>query len=168
MALCRVCNQSEATKFNHFGASGACASCRAFFMRSVRRKDFEGFQCKNDLNKTTCVIESKGRRSCKKCRFNKCLKVGMRVSYVLKTEEHCKQIMISNKASPKAALVLPFTSDERTYIKGLFDTFKGLAFRKMAEFYLANLNLMHFHLGNCSFGRVLTRLVSIQYLSIEY
>ncbi len=155
MALCQICNQSEATKFNHYGATNTCVSCRAFFMRSVKNKFYKSFQCKS-LGKTLCVIESKGRRSCKKCRFDKCLEVGMKISYVLEKQEQCKQIMVQSKASPKIVLTEPFTSDEQNYIEGLFETFRGMSYKKVAEIYLANLNLMHHQMGQCHVGRVLT------------
>ena len=79
MNLCSICKKTELNKtHNHYGSDSACYSCRAFFMRSVRSKKFKNFQHREE----ECVIDSKTRKSCKKCRFDGCLKAGMKLSYV--------------------------------------------------------------------------------------
>ena len=47
---------------------GVCTSCRSFFRRSVQTGQFKSFQCKSRTG-DVCAIDSKTRRSCKKCRF---------------------------------------------------------------------------------------------------
>jgi hypothetical protein len=75
-----------------FIVSGVCTSCRSFFRRSVQSGQFKTFDCKNKNNSTNtklksantevksthtkvksemCSIDSKTRRSCKKCRFDR-------------------------------------------------------------------------------------------------
>ena len=83
--LCRVCDQEGATKWNFYGVDSICHSCRGFFMRSVQTSDFKTFHKKQCNSK--CVIESKSRKSCKKCRFEKCLSVGMKINFVKSQEQ---------------------------------------------------------------------------------
>ena len=52
----------------------ACSSCRTFFRRAVLQKS-ELYQCEEGDSK--CEIDSKSWKSCKKCRYEKCLKAGM-------------------------------------------------------------------------------------------
>ena len=69
---CRVCNRPKATKFNHFGATSIYFSCRAFFMRAAQSDLYKTFYHSFD-----CKIDAENRKSCKKCRFEKCCTVGM-------------------------------------------------------------------------------------------
>ena len=87
---CRVCGRPNASQYNHYGSHFICHSCRGFFYRAVQSSTFKLFQHKAGSD---CVIESVGRKSCKKCRFDKCLKVGMRVSFV--TSVQSKYIKLS-------------------------------------------------------------------------
>ncbi|ETN74580.1 zinc finger, C4 type [Necator americanus] len=67
---CAVCG--DPSSGIHFGAD-SCAACSAFFRRTVAVK--RDFQCSGEiLNYCTNL---KGSSSCKKCRFEKCLSVGM-------------------------------------------------------------------------------------------
>ena len=77
---CRICLKPNASKYNHYGANFICSSCRAFFMRATNCDLYKEFE----HSKNGCIIESIGRRSCKKCRFEKCLQVGMKIAYVNK------------------------------------------------------------------------------------
>ena len=77
MATCRICKTPTANNHNHYGSSSVCHSCRAFFMRSVKSNKYIDF-----VHNEECVIDSKTRKSCKRCRFDTCLQVGMRVSFV--------------------------------------------------------------------------------------
>ena len=82
MESCKVCASLTATKHNHYGSEFICHSCRGFFMRSVKSSIFQKF--KHNALIGECVIDSKTRQSCKKCRFEKCLEVGMKIAFVQK------------------------------------------------------------------------------------
>lgn len=88
MDSCKVCERPKATKYNHYGATNICGSCRAFFMRASQSDLYKTF-----FHAFECVINAQNRRSCKKCRFEKCLDVGMKVSYVKTTDEKCHKII---------------------------------------------------------------------------
>ena len=87
-------------------------------MRAVQTDTYETF-----LHTHRCVIDSNSRASCKKCRFSKCLEVGMKVSYVKVHEEQCQKVLavqnpsiIPEKNSP---LPLDFVH-EKIELEGLF------------------------------------------------
>ena len=61
--LCYCCGE-KAGKHSYYGGQ-VCASCRAFFRRSVQSKYYEIFQCKFDKN---CKITSQTRKTCQFCR----------------------------------------------------------------------------------------------------
>ena len=69
--LCPICG-NEAGKHVHYGGR-ACTSCRAFFRRSVQHDAYKKFFCSTK----NCKIDSKSWRSCKWCRFEKCLASGL-------------------------------------------------------------------------------------------
>ena len=61
-------------------------------MRAVQTQFYTLF----DHNaKVKCAIDSKNRKSCKKCRFEKCLQVGMKIKYVKTAQNRCHQILNS-------------------------------------------------------------------------
>ena len=107
ISCCLVCG-SSAGKHNYYGAR-TCISCRGFFRRryfmniiqkyilfiliifySVQSQQYHLFVCSTD---STCNLESKSRKCCKKCRFEKCLNIGMRPSWVLTPEERCQRML---------------------------------------------------------------------------
>ena len=79
---CPICG-CEASRHIHYGGRG-CPSCRAFFRRSVQSNSYKSFKCGHTEN---CVIDSKSWKSCRFCRFQNCLKSGMKPSWVLNEEE---------------------------------------------------------------------------------
>jgi hypothetical protein len=86
--VCPICG-NEAGKHIHYGGR-ACTSCRAFFRRSVQHTAYKKFYC----SAKNCKIDSKSWRSCKWCRFQKCLASGLQpgtVNYDL----HQQTIVIS-------------------------------------------------------------------------
>lgn len=87
--FCKVCG-APAGKHIYYGAR-TCISCRGFFRRSVQSRQFKAFACISTL--LSCPVDSKSRKSCKKCRFEKCLEIGMKVSWVLSEEERCQRMM---------------------------------------------------------------------------
>ncbi|KAJ8299365.1 hypothetical protein KUTeg_023425 [Tegillarca granosa] len=67
---CRVCGE-KASGF-HYGVN-TCEACKGFFRRSLRRD--HDYKCVS--GKFDCVIGPGKRNSCPKCRYKKCLHVGM-------------------------------------------------------------------------------------------
>jgi hypothetical protein len=57
---------------------------KAFFRRAVIDNSFKNFVC---VASRGCVIDSKSWRSCKFCRFEKCLSSGLKPSWVLDKSE---------------------------------------------------------------------------------
>jgi hypothetical protein len=83
LPVCPVCG-NEAGKHSHYGGRG-CSSCRAFFRRSVQNRSYEKFSCtKGSKN---CKIDSKSWKSCRYCRYHRCLASGMKPSWVLNETE---------------------------------------------------------------------------------
>ena len=77
---CNVCRENVEIIWNSYGGENICQSCRVFFFRSVQSSAYQAFErqkCDNE-----CVIQSKNRKSCKRCRFQKCVSIGMKVSFV--------------------------------------------------------------------------------------
>ena len=69
-AKCQVCGEL-AGKHSAYGGR-VCPSCRAFFRRSVQTKYYEIFACSKGEK---CTITLSSRKTCKYCRFKKCLQV---------------------------------------------------------------------------------------------
>lgn len=87
VTVCGVCG-SPATDVHHYGAT-SCYSCRAFFRRSIGSgKDYRYCSRKTDA----CVVDAVSRTNCKKCRFQKCLKVGMKPEKVDRVRKKAKFI----------------------------------------------------------------------------
>jgi hypothetical protein len=112
--VCPICGNA-ANKHKYYGGR-VCHSCRAFFRRYVI------LEYKNTVNnKCTrggrCIIIAKSKRSCRSCRFNKCLKAGMKPQWVLSE---------SKGACATTAVLMPrsledkFTEVECKMIQGIF------------------------------------------------
>ena len=82
-SICLVKAQAGKRHYSHYG-SLCCFSCKAFFRRAIRDNLTEKFVCKNREN---CDFTQTERTSCKKCRFNKCLEIGLDPSKVLIDEK---------------------------------------------------------------------------------
>jgi len=95
--VCYVCGE-KAGKHSYYGGQ-VCASCRAFFRRSVQSKYYEIFECKKEKN---CKINSETRKNCQFCRFKKCLESGMKPSWVLSDEERNRRFNKFNKINMKS------------------------------------------------------------------
>ncbi|GMR62777.1 hypothetical protein PMAYCL1PPCAC_32972, partial [Pristionchus mayeri] len=72
--ICRVCGD-EAKSYNFNVLS--CESCKAFFRRNVHKER----QLRCPFNRS-CEINVEMRRSCKRCRYAKCLDAGMKKDWV--------------------------------------------------------------------------------------
>lgn len=103
---CKICQAEKATKYNHYGSEQVCHSCRVFFKRSVKSSLFKVFK---HSSKNGCIINSKTRKSCKKCRFAKCLEMGMKVSFVITNPSPKRELLLDNV----------LTLDEESYLQHL-------------------------------------------------
>jgi len=79
---CKVCGE-PAAKHIHYGAM-SCFSCRAFFRRSIQNKTANTYVCRRTKD---CQINLKTRKNCQFCRYERCLSVGMKPSWVLSPDE---------------------------------------------------------------------------------
>jgi len=79
-SLCQVCGD-RAPEHIHYG-SVSCFSCRAFFRRSVSKSHL--YVCPGNKR---CSIVVTTRKNCQYCRYNACLKAGMRPTWVLTDKE---------------------------------------------------------------------------------
>lgn len=91
-SLCQVCGD-QAPEHIHYG-SVSCFSCRAFFRRSVCKSHM--YVCPGNKR---CSIMVTTRKNCQYCRYQTCLRSGMRPTWVLTDKE--KQERIKNKKSQK-------------------------------------------------------------------
>ena len=85
--LCLVCSVVSDNHHIHYGAL-ACFSCRAFFRRAHNKSggssDPPNYICKHDGK---CDITSKNRKKCQKCRYDKCIEIGMNPNLVLTDDQ---------------------------------------------------------------------------------
>ncbi|CDW52832.1 Nuclear hormone receptor family member nhr-25 [Trichuris trichiura] len=71
---CPVCG--DKVSGYHYGLL-TCESCKGFFKRTVQNKKV--YQCSAEQN---CPVDKTCRKRCPHCRFQKCLKVGMKIEAV--------------------------------------------------------------------------------------
>ena len=86
---CQICETKapEKVKFYHHYGAICCYSCKAFFRRYVRGENNPHlYKCKGN---NTCPLTN-GRKTCKPCRYQKCLQVGMMPENVLNEEDRKK------------------------------------------------------------------------------
>eukprot|EP00094_Tigriopus_californicus_P006619 TCALIF_06374-PA protein Name:"Similar to Hr39 Nuclear hormone receptor FTZ-F1 beta (Drosophila melanogaster)" AED:0.57 eAED:0.57 QI:0/0/0/0.5/1/1/2/0/509 len=78
--VCPVCGQ--VTKYNQLKNYGAysCFSCRAFFRRSHENTRNPDFICRKNGE---CDIQLNKRKKCRKCRYDRCVEIGMRQDRIL-------------------------------------------------------------------------------------
>ncbi len=77
-ALCVACDR-PAKGCKYYGVV-VCNSCRAFFARAIKDNTYKNFLCVNGDAENMCHIDSQSWMACQKCRYDKCLEVGMAVS----------------------------------------------------------------------------------------
>ena len=111
---CLVCGH-ETERVIRMGAM-VCMACKIFYLRHYRRQD--GFVCENGDNlcqveKTERVTSGKmWRFTCKKCRFEKCLNVGMRKKKAMKSS-------LSSAITEPSTILVPqnFEGNQMKFLK---------------------------------------------------
>lgn len=85
-SICHVC-QAPSKSFKphnvHYGGI-CCLSCKSFFHRSTFHGTKESFQC---AKSNACLLNYNDRFKCQKCRYDKCLAIGMNPNLVLTFEQ---------------------------------------------------------------------------------
>ncbi|XP_059097291.1 nuclear hormone receptor family member nhr-2-like [Tigriopus californicus] len=101
---CSICQAPAESSHLNYGAH-SCFSCRAFFRRSVQIQIYHNFDC---IFGGQCLITPGNRSECRRCRFQKCLKQGMKISAVLnqaqKRTRFRKQLSLKQIDQMKVAL----------------------------------------------------------------
>ena len=103
---CNVCElpRNDVARRN---AAQVCTACNSFFTDTIDNEKFNDLKCKQGDNRcltngaslTTVIVCSNGRTwrfSCKKCRFDKCLAVGMKRIRRTRTEQELKEMIVSH------------------------------------------------------------------------
>lgn len=103
--LCPVCDVPRTGSHYYYGAQ-VCVSCRGFFKRSVQSGHYNLFKCSSLEN---CKINSKNWKSCKYCRFKKCLNSGMQTKYVMTNKEREERLVQKMEKPSATALRSQFT-----------------------------------------------------------
>ena len=110
--VCAICEVNTGSYNLNYGAN-TCLSCRAFFRRAIQKTRNPSFACKFDGN---CTIVEETRRCCKKCRFDKCLRAGMRAECVMQGEEihqrFFKYIQKKKNVDKKASTMARFSHED--------------------------------------------------------
>ena len=105
---CQICAQParlRETYYSHYGAV-CCLSCKAFFRRIFREgtRNPDSLACKKS---GTCSLQAGKRKKCRKCRFDKCILIGMSPGLVPNDEESkkytYKKKSKKKKTSPEVA-----------------------------------------------------------------
>ena len=152
-SACLICG-GDAGKHVHYGGQ-ACYSCKAFFRRAVKDEAFKKFSCSTK----SCKIDSKSWRSCKWCRFKKCISSGLKPSWVLdKTERKRRRekkttsttttttadsamVTFINPATKGSSMVFSYTTDELMQIMTMANGVHRDLTRNLTRFYGKNPTL---------------------------
>ncbi|GMR37684.1 hypothetical protein PMAYCL1PPCAC_07879, partial [Pristionchus mayeri] len=85
-SICLVCSSPTANSL-HFGAR-TCKACAAFFRRTISMG--MKYVCTTEDPSTPCQTHFHLRMICRKCRFEKCIRAGMKEGMVQKKLEEEK------------------------------------------------------------------------------
>ncbi len=80
---CVICQDVTERRHLNYGAD-ACFSCRAFFRRTHQKRQPPSFECKGSGD---CEVTARTRRRCQSCRYDRCLRAGMRPEFVMGEEQ---------------------------------------------------------------------------------
>ena len=114
--LCFICTK-PALRYSSYGGRG-CSSCRSFFRRSSQNNLYRGYLCNKSQ---ACLIDPNSRKNCQYCRFQACLRSGMKITWVLSDQERERRFKKTDQsivvAKPRNVL---FSSSRKTLIHHSF------------------------------------------------
>ena len=82
---CKVCSTIVFYRRDHLPST--CEACQKFFRRTLIYDRYRSFICTGGKNDCEIVVNVDGRRVCSKCRFEKCLKVGMKSKFLKENQD---------------------------------------------------------------------------------
>ncbi len=140
-ALCRICERLSHCH-NYYGAT-TCNSCRAFFARASKNNAHDSFVCTNSNYERQCVIDSASWKSCKKCRYSKCQRMGMKLASELVNIENVHEVPYFFAIHMRMSLSFydTLTEDETSLLRDI--TFKRIKLKMehRRKFHLKDINL---------------------------
>ena len=86
ITICPVCSDKNPKGHNKSYGAHVCSSCRAFFRRYHQKNEGSAINI-NCKKGDQCEITVQNRRSCQKCRYEKCIQCGMNPCAVMTLEE---------------------------------------------------------------------------------
>ena len=133
---CPICGCS-AGKHMYYGVR-TCVSCRGFFRRMVQSKAYKTLTCLNLKSDQPCEIDSKTRKSCKYCRFKKCVDCGMNIKMVGDFSSKKKKEMVTFKLKLFIPIESKFYPMERKYFEDTMVSCDRKGAIMYLEFFSAN------------------------------
>ena len=130
---CSVCSK-PALKHSSYGGQ-VCSSCRSFFRRAAQSGYHAIFHCKQG---ELCKMEPQTRKKCQFCRFQCCIRSGMKITWVLSDQERKrrygkmktekKEVTFESKkllqsVTRPSVLVFSFSSEEKNILEDLCTKF---------------------------------------------
>ncbi|KAK3727656.1 hypothetical protein RRG08_032615 [Elysia crispata] len=107
---CKICGEPAAGF--HYGVN-TCEACKGFFRRSLLRRD--GYTC---LGSGNCPIGTNRRKSCPKCRYDRCVEFGMSKDAIKtgrytckKRNQDCLEVKISERVQRETGLAATQLAD---------------------------------------------------------
>ncbi|GMR54153.1 hypothetical protein PMAYCL1PPCAC_24348, partial [Pristionchus mayeri] len=97
---CVICGDKATGK--HYGAL-SCDGCKGFFRRSVRKK--HNYSCRFG---GSCIVDKHHRNTCRRCRYEMCIKRGMKTDAVQNERDTIQQ---TSDRSPPASNGVPSVSN---------------------------------------------------------
>merc|ERR1711970_246007 len=105
---CGVCGDS-ASCYRLYGATTVCYSCRIFFRRTVKTK--HNLTCAVG-GEELCTFDKTTRNKCRKCRYGKCLQIGMNPLSI----DSCKKVAGNEAVAINAEKQLQEQPSQRTSV----------------------------------------------------
>ncbi len=145
---CPVCVDGLMGKHKYYGGR-VCHSCRGFFRRSVQTGYYLAFQC---LDEQDCIITSKGRKSCRWCRFHKCIETGgLQTTMVMSPDQRRDRMikrntrlirrqgrLLKKEILHRNAVATTFSLQDLDYFRTLFFELLGHNHKKHYDVFASN------------------------------
>ncbi len=156
--LCKVCDRPS-EGHSYYGVV-ACNSCRSFFFRSIKNGDYHKFLCISIDDTQKCMIDSVSWRTCMKCRFEKCMQMGMRVptESPMKSfeEEFMQNVIFVKHLRNSLALSNKLTIDEKTLLRDMTIKYFTTKVSQRIKFLTSRLDIYKEMLEQIYLGKIFT------------